>query len=222
MRRRSAFRAAVDGTDGRFDVMFHSIGKAVLAGLFAASAIGCTSYEVTPGDRDNLAIAKVQATELMAVVEGAKRPEREDPGLAEALSRARSKEGTLAEYLAKKTLKPEEVRQFRELLKAYEAGLTELAKDAAEDRERYTLGDDPNRAAKLQGFVTRLERSVSHLDENLNKYLESHKNDFSDGLHTTFDALHETARLNNEIRNHKVEAAPVGREEIAHRHTRPV
>jgi hypothetical protein len=194
--------------------MFHSIGKAVLAGLFAASAMGCASYEVTPGDRDSFALAKVQAAQAIEVVERAKRPELEDPALKESLSRARSNERELAGLLAKKKLEPEEVRQLQALLAAYRSGLAELARDAREDRERYTLGDDPIRAEKLQAFVDKLERSVSHIDENLNKYLESHKKEFSDGLHTTFDVLHETAALNNELRNHQGAAAPVRREEF--------
>lgn len=190
--------------------MCHPRGRAGLALVLAASLTGCAAYEVKPADRDSFDLARVHASRVMSAVESAKRPEREDPALAESLRHARANEGVAAGALAKKSLTADEVRALAAALAAYREGLAELAKGAAEDGERYTLLADPKRAAELDAFVARMEKSVARIERNLSDFEKSNQGSFSQDLHKSLELVHDTLAVVDEATNHKYELQDAG------------
>jgi len=162
---------------------------------FAASTLGCAAYEVRESDRDNFALAKVQASQLMSAVEGVKAPEQNDPALAESLRLARAKEGTLAELLAKKELKAEEVRTLQETVAAYRERLTDIAK-----------------AAGFEASAARVEKNLARIEENLAGYLASHEQEFSQDFQTSLHLISQTLAVVDRVKNHDHDLAPAARE----------
>jgi hypothetical protein len=162
---------------------------------FAASALGCAAYEVRESDRDNFALAKVQASQLMSAVEGEKPAARNDPALAESLRLARAKEGTLAELLAKKNLNADEVRALRATVAAYRERLTDLAK-----------------AAGPEDSATQVEKNLARIEQNLAGYLASHEQEFRQNFQTSLHLISETLAVVDQVTNHDPDGAPARRE----------
>lgn len=180
--------------------MGHSIGRAVrgrvgLALAFVASTLGCAAYDVKPADRDHLALAQVQASQLMSTIERTLPPERIDPALAESLRLARAKEGTLAELLAKKDLSADEVRTLQATVAAYRERLTDVAK-----------------AAGFEAAAAPVEKNLARIEENLAAYLASHEQEFHQDLQTSLQVIGQTLAVVEQARNRDHDAAPAVRE----------
>jgi hypothetical protein len=169
--------------------------RAGLALVFAASTLGCAAYEVKEADRDNFALAKVQASQLMSTVEVQKPPVRIDAALAESLRLARAKEETLAVLLAKKSLTTEEVQALQATVAAYRERLTDIAK-----------------AAGIEAAAAPVEKSLARIEENLAGYLASHEQEFRQNLQTSLQLIGETLAVVNEARYEERSAAPAARE----------
>ena len=183
--------------------MCNSIGRAgfaraTLAFVFAATATGCSSYEVKAADRDNFALAKVQVSKLVSAVEEVNRQEGEDPAIAESLRQLHSKEATLAELLARKNLKAGEARGLQETLAAYRERLTDLAESTG-----------------LEESAAPVEKNLSRIEENLSAYLANHQQEFSQDLQTSLGLMSSTLAVVDQARGFKKdakEAAPAGNE----------
>jgi hypothetical protein len=165
--------------------------------VFAASTLGCAAYEVKEADRDNFALAKVQASQLMSTAQVQTPPERIDAALAESLRLARAKEETLAALLAKKELKAEEVRTLQETVAAYRERLTDIAK-----------------AAGLEAAAAPVEKNLARIEENLAGYLASHEQEFSQDLHASLHLISETLTVVEQAKNHDRDVSPAVREKF--------
>jgi len=165
--------------------------------VFAASTLGCAAYEVKEADRDNFALAKAQASQLMSTAEGQKPPERNDVALAESLRLARAKEETLAVLLAKKNLTAEEVQALQVTVAAYRERLTDIAK-----------------AAGIEASAAPAEKNLARIEENLAGYLANHKQEFSQNLQTSLHLIRQTLAVVDQAKNHDHEVSPAVREKF--------
>lgn len=152
-----------------------SIGRAALLVAFAASTLGCVTDPVFKVENDDFGLLKAEASQVMDLVEKAKKPGVDDPVSSERLRQLRSKESTLSETLAKMPLKAKDTQTLRTTLIAYKQGLAELVKAVKEDQLHFTLSEDPQKSAELDARLAQVEMSVSLIFKKNDDVVVPHK-----------------------------------------------